>query len=80
MEQQGQIEQEQYDAQQDCGLKNVVISTDPPYYDNIGYADLSDYFYIWLRYSIRDIYPNLFSTMLVPKKEELVAIPYRFNA
>ena len=70
---------EQYDAQQDCGLKNVVISTDPPYYDNIGYADLSDYFYIWLRYSIRDIYPNLFSTMLVPKKEELVAIPYRFN-
>ena len=70
---------EQFDAQQDCGLRNIMISTDPPYYDNIGYADLSDYFYIWLRNSIRDIYPTLFSTMLVPKREELVAIPYRFE-
>lgn len=69
----------QHDAQTDCGLRNVVISTDPPYYDNIGYADLSDYFYIWLRRSIRDIYPELFGTMLVPKAEELVATPYRFE-
>ncbi len=69
----------QHLAQVDCGLRNILISTDPPYYDNIGYADLSDYFYIWLRKSIKDIYPKLFSTMLVPKKEELVAIPYRFD-
>ena len=68
---------EQKDAQQDCGLRNIMVSTDPPYYDNIGYADLSDYF--WLRRSIHDIYPDLFSTLLVPKKEELVAIPYRFD-
>ncbi len=66
-------------AQSDCGLRNVMVSTDPPYYDNIGYADLSDYFYVWLRKSLRSIYPNVFSTMLVPKAEELVAIPYRFG-
>lgn len=55
----------------------VVVSTDPPYYDNIGYSDLSDFFYVWLRRSLRDIYPKLFTTMLVPKAEELVANPYR---
>ena len=54
-----------------------MVSTDPPYYDNIGYADLSDFFYVWMRQSLRDIYPNLFSTMLVPKAEELIATPYR---
>lgn len=59
-------------------LSKVMISTDPPYYDNIGYADLSDYFYIWLRLSLRHIYPELFSTRLVPKADELVATPYRF--
>ncbi len=57
----------------------LVVSTDPPYYDNIGYADLSDFFYVWLRRSLRDVYPQLFSTMLVPKAQELVATPYRFN-
>ena len=57
----------QFDAQSDNGLRNLVISTDPPYYDNIGYADLSDYFYIWLRRSLRRTYPQLFSTALVPK-------------
>ena len=57
----------------------IVISTDPPYYDNIGYADLSDFFYIWLRRSLRNVFPQLFSTMLVPKAEELVATPYRFE-
>lgn len=56
---------------------NKVISSDPPYYDNIGYADLSDFFYIWMRRSLRTIYPTLFSTMAVPKAEELVATPYR---
>ena len=56
---------------------NKVISTDPPYYDNIGYADLSDFFYVWMRPSLRTIYPDLFSTMAVPKAEELVATPYR---
>lgn len=69
----------QFDAQSDCGLRNVMISTDPPYYDNIGYADLSDYFYVWMRNSLKNTYPKLFRTMLVPKTEELVATPYRFN-
>ncbi|MFF5230216.1 DUF1156 domain-containing protein [Dactylosporangium sp. NPDC000521] len=55
----------------------AVISTDPPYYDNIGYSDLSDYFYVWLRRSLRAIHPRLLSTMLVPKAKELVANPYR---
>ncbi len=57
--------------------RNVLISTDPPYYDNIGYADLSDFFYVWLRRSLRDVHPDLLSTMLVPKVEELVANPFR---
>jgi len=56
-----------------------LISTDPPYYDNIGYADLADFFYVWLRRSLYDIYPDLFKTILVPKAQELVANPYRFN-
>ena len=67
----------QFDAQSDCGLRNIMVSTDPPYYDNIGYADLSDFFYIWMRKSLKDTYPHLFSTMLVPKAEELIATPYR---
>ena len=68
-----------FDAQSDCGIRDVMISTDPPYYDNIGYANLSDYFYVWLRNNLKTIYPDLFSTLLVPKSEELVAIQYRFN-
>ena len=72
-------EASQFDAQSDCGLRNILVSTDPPYYDNIGYADLSDYFYIWLRRNLRDVYPELFPTMLVPKAEELVATPYHFG-
>lgn len=67
----------QFDAQSDCGLRNAIISTDPPYYDNIGYADLSDFFYIWMRRSLKNVYPSLFSTLLVPKKEELIATPSR---
>lgn len=57
--------------------ENLLISTDPPYYDNISYADVSDFFYVWLRASQRGIHPSLFSTMLTPKSEELVANPYR---
>ncbi|TGP85628.1 MULTISPECIES: DUF1156 domain-containing protein [unclassified Mesorhizobium] len=56
---------------------NVVISTDPPYYDNVGYADLSDYFFVWLRRSLREVWPDLFRRMLTPKDEELIAKPYR---
>lgn len=57
-----------------------LISTDPPYYDNIGYSDLSDFFYVWLRRSLRPIYPQLLSTMLVPKAQELVANQYRHGS
>ena len=67
----------QFDAQSDCGLRQVVVSSDPPYYDNIGYADLSDYFYVWLRRSLKDVYPKIFRTVQVPKDEELIASPYR---
>jgi putative DNA methylase len=75
----------QGDANQDdaANLNNVdnpvLISTDPPYYDNIGYADLSDFFYIWMRKNVRPVYPELFGTMLVPKESELIASPYRFE-
>lgn len=55
----------------------VVVSTDPPYYDNIGYADLADFFYVWLRRSIGRLHPGLFTTVLTPKGAELVADPYR---
>ncbi len=57
----------------------TVISTDPPYYDNIGYSDLSDYFYVWLRRCLQDIHPSVVGTMLTPKADELVADPYRHN-
>lgn len=62
---------------ENAAATDVVISTDPPYYDNIGYSDLSDFFYVWLRRSLRPIYPQLLGTLLVPKAEELVANPYR---
>jgi putative DNA methylase len=57
-----------------------VISTDPPYYDNIGYADLSDFFYVWLRRALRPVFPGLYATMAVPKAEELIATPYRHGS
>jgi putative DNA methylase len=57
--------------------RRFLISTDPPYFDNIGYADLSDYFYVWLRRSLKIVLPKLFSTLAVPKAEELVASPFR---
>ena len=55
----------------------TVVSTDPPYYDNISYADLSDFFYVWLRWPLKSVFPDLFATLAAPKAEELVATPYR---
>ena len=71
----------QQDARAPLLPSPTVISTDPPYYDNIGYADLSDFFYVWLRRSLRPIpiLPDLFATITVPKAEELVATPYRHD-
>jgi putative DNA methylase len=67
--------------QQDASTQSIsdakVTSTDPPYYDNVPYADLSDFFYLWLRRSLSSLYPDLFSTIAVPKGQELVATPYR---
>jgi putative DNA methylase len=67
----------QVDAQSQVSSAGRVVSTDPPYYDNIGYADLSDFFYIWLRHSLKPIFPGLFATLTVPKAQELVATPSR---
>jgi putative DNA methylase len=67
----------QADVNTQTAVESKVVSTDPPYYDNIGYADLSDFFYVWLRHILRPIFPDLFSTLGVPKAEELVACPYR---
>ena len=74
-----------YSFQQDCAAlrpwgAGLVLSTDPPYYDNIGYADLSDFFYVWLRRSLRSVFPDLFATLASPKAEELVATPYRHGS
>ena len=68
---------QQSDAQTQAISAAKVVSTDPPYYDNIGYADLSDFFYVWLRRSLRPVFPGLFATVTVPKAEELVATPDR---
>ena len=67
----------QIDATSNAAYSGEILSTDPPYYDNIGYADLSDFFYVWLRRTLKDMYPNLLSTMLTPKAQELIASPYR---
>jgi len=67
----------QSDAAISIANEKLLVSTDPPYYDNIGYADLSDFFYVWLRKSLRSIYPQLFATALTPKLQELIATPYR---
>ena len=67
----------QENAVSHTGLESSIVSTDPPYYDNIAYADLSDFFYVWLRRALRSVFPDLFATMAVPKMEELVASPYR---
>jgi putative DNA methylase len=70
-----------YSLQSDASTQSIssrrFVCTDPPYYDNIGYADLSDFFYVWMRRSLREVFPNLLATIAVPKAEELVATPYR---
>ena len=70
----------QSDASNQQISRNNIVSTDPPYYDNICYSDLSDFFYIWLRRSLKPVLPSLFATMAVPKAEELVATPYRHGS
>jgi putative DNA methylase len=70
----------QADAQKQEISRSRVVSTDPPYYDNIGYADLSDFFYVWLRRSLKQLFPELFATLAVPKVEELVACSYRHGS
>jgi len=70
----------QAEASKQQASKDKLVSTDPPYYDNIGYADLSDFFYVWLRRSLKHVYPELFATITVPKAEELVATPYRHGS
>ncbi len=67
------------DAAQTQYKDETLICTDPPYYDNIGYADLSDFFYVWLRRSLRSLQPDLFRRLLTPKNDELVATPYRHS-
>jgi len=69
------------DAAATLNFENIIpiISTDPPYYDNIGYSDLSDFFYVWLRKSLSSLYPDLFATLLTPKNKELVATQFRFK-
>jgi putative DNA methylase len=70
----------QHDAATQTISEKKVVSTDPPYYDNIGYADLSDFFYAWMRRSLKGLYSSLFGTMAVPKADELVATPYRHGS
>lgn len=67
----------QADAAKQSITSAKVVSTDPPYYDNVPYGDLSDFFYVWLRRSLRTFFPDLFATLAVPKTEELVAFAYR---
>ena len=70
--------------QQDAARQEIsqgkIVSTDPPYYDNIAYADLSDFFYVWLRRTLTPMFPNLFSTLATPKTEELIASPHRHES
>ena len=67
----------QEDARTGVIRSNSVVSSDPPYYDNISYADLSDFFYVWLRRSLDRLFPDLLATLAAPKSDELVATPYR---
>ena len=80
----GSTEPQGFTTQDDATIQSVsigkLVSTDPPYYDNVGYADLSDFFYVWLRRSLRSVFPDLFATLAVPKTDELVATPYRHGS
>lgn len=70
-------ESKQADATTQVISTNCIVSTDPPYYDNVPYADLSDFFYVWMRHSLKSMFPSLFETLVVPKNEELVVTSYR---
>ena len=70
----------QLDAANQSYSNGKIVSTDPPYFDNIGYADLSDFFYVWLRRSLHGVFPAIFATVAVPKEQELVATPYRHGS
>ena len=70
----------QEDAQTQVSSVLRIISTDPPYYDNVAYADLSDFFYVWQRRTLGRVYPDIFATVSAPKAEELVATPYRHGS
>src|ERR1019366_8240407 len=70
----------QADAASQTISNGKVVSTDPPYYDNIGYADLSDFFYVWIRRALRPVFPALLATVSVPKTEALVATPIRHGS
>lgn len=67
------------DGREPSGVRGVMMSTELPFYDRAGYADLSDIFYVWLRYGLGDLYPDCFQTEVTPKKEELTAFSYRWN-
>jgi putative DNA methylase len=69
----------QMDAQSVKYPAGAVISTDPPYYDNISYSDVADYFYAWMRPSLKSVFPNMFSLLATPKSEELIAAPHRHS-
>lgn len=70
---------EQKDAAEIEYVRPVIISTDPPYYDNVPYSNLADFFYVWLRYTLKEVFPSLFSTLQTPKKAELVANQFRIG-
>jgi len=76
----GEVIQQDATEQIHRKLSHIIVSTDPPYYDNIGYAALSDYFYIWMRRAVGALYHELFSTVLTPKSNELIAEPARHNS
>lgn len=72
------VTQQDAASMSDCPAR-ALVCTDPPYYDNVAYGDLSDFFYAWLRHCLGDVHPALFKTLAVPKDLELVATPYRFE-
>lgn len=74
----GRVQQHDAAAHADA-MRDILVSTDPPYYDNISYATLSDFFYVWLRRAVGDIHAGFFSTVLTPKAPELIAAPDRFG-
>lgn len=73
------VQRDARDAHSLVPAGSAMIATDPPYYGQIGYADLSDYFYVWERRALREVHPDLFGTISTPKANELIATPYRHD-